>query len=152
MSRTGDGRTNDGTVRDGRVKVTRILHASVNVAGQLDQARRFYEGVLGMSSMDRPEIPDVPGHWYSVGDAQVHLVAAREQGGAIDPSSHHFCVAVEDLGAAIGELDDKGIPYLKGSQGEVIQIWVSDPAGNTVELQQDPMVAMQRAKTAPGQG
>jgi catechol-2,3-dioxygenase len=47
-------------------------------------------------------------------------------------------VAVEDLDAAIAELADRGIQYVRGVQGEgIVQIWITDPAGNTIELQQD---------------
>ena len=43
------------------------------------------------------------------------------------------------LDAAIAELDAKGIEYKRAVQGESnVQIWINDPAGNTIELQQDP--------------
>jgi len=68
----------------------------------------------------------------------VHLVGAPPRGTEIDPTGPHFCVGVEDLDAAIAELDAANVAYLRGAQGPVVQIWVRDPAGNTVELQQDP--------------
>jgi hypothetical protein len=47
-------------------------------------------------------------------------------------------VAVADLDAAIAELEARGIPYQRGLQNEsVVQIWINDPAGNTLELQQE---------------
>ena len=45
---------------------------------------------------------------------------------------------MEDLDAAIAELERDGIPYLRGAQGPVVQIWFADPAGNTIEIQQEP--------------
>lgn len=30
-----------------------------------------------------------------------------------------------------------GMANVRGAQGSMVQIWVADPAGNTVELQQD---------------
>jgi catechol 2,3-dioxygenase-like lactoylglutathione lyase family enzyme len=121
------------------VKVTRILHASINVEGSLDATRGFYAERLQLSSADRPDIPGVAGHWFQVGDAQLHLVDAPHRGvPAIDPTGPHLCVGVDDLDAAIGELDDRGIPYVRGAQGDVVQIWITDPSGFTVELQQDP--------------
>lgn len=122
------------------MKARRIMHASVNVTGCLEEARSFYEDVLGLESAERPEIPGVPGHWYSLGDAQLHLVAAPPFGSGIDPTAQHFCVAVDDIEATVAELDERGIPYLRAAQGpngEVVQVWVVDPAGNTVEIQQD---------------
>ena len=119
------------------MKVTRILHASVNVSGRLPETQRFYTDVLGLADAERPEIPGVPGHWFTVGDGQLHLVGADALGKGIDPIGDHYCVGVEDLDAAIAELEAEGIEYLRATQGDVVQVWVTDPAGNTVELQQD---------------
>jgi hypothetical protein len=73
----------------------------------------------------------------AIGDVELHLVDAPARGSDIDPTGPHFCVFVTDLGRAIRELDDREIPYLRGAQGDVVQIWITDPAGNTIELQQD---------------
>lgn len=121
------------------MKVTRILHASVNVEGCLDATAAFYTSVLGLDSTPRPTIPGVSGQWFSVGDAQVHLVDAPHRGAPrIDPTGPHLCFGVEDLDAAVGELDRAGIPYERGAQGDVAQIWVTDPSGFTLEFQADP--------------
>lgn len=126
------------------MRVTRILHASVNVAGSLDEAGRFYTDVLGMAPAARPEIPGVGGRWLTAGAGQVHLVDAPMAGAGIDPTGPHFCLAVDDIESAVAELEDLGIPFVRASQpagpasrDEVTQIWFTDPAGNTIELQQD---------------
>jgi catechol 2,3-dioxygenase-like lactoylglutathione lyase family enzyme len=119
------------------VNVTRILHASVNVHGQLDETARWYVKTLGLAAAPRPDIPGIPGSWFTTGDSQIHLVGAPPQGTSIDPTGIHYCLAVDDIDAAIAELEADHIPFLRGSQGDVIQIWIVDPAGNTVELQQD---------------
>jgi glyoxylase I family protein len=119
------------------MKVTRIGHVSMNVEGDLDATRAFYAGLLGLGDVARPEIPGVGGHWHALGEAELHLVDAPSRGTGIDPTGPHLCVLVEDLDAAIAELEDAGIDYLRGAQGPVVQIWIVDPAGNTVELQQD---------------
>ena len=121
------------------MKVTRVLHVSVNVAGCLDQTRDFYASRLELESAPRPSIPGIAGHWFSVDDAQLHLVDAPQRGApAVDPTGPHVCFGVVDLEAAIRELDDASIPYERGQQGDVVQIWIVDPSGFTVELQQDP--------------
>jgi catechol 2,3-dioxygenase-like lactoylglutathione lyase family enzyme len=121
------------------VKVTRFQHVSVNANGTpLEEMVAFYNGVLGLGDKPRPEIPGVPGHWHVVSDQELHLVGAPPTGGAIDPTGHHFCLAVDDLDAAVAELEERGIDYLRAIQGAgTVQIWISDPAGNTVELQQE---------------
>lgn len=122
------------------MRVTRLHHVSVNTNGTpLEAMVAFYRGVLGLPDEVRPEIPGVPGHWHVLGDQQLHVVAAPPRGPGIDPTGQHYCVQVEDLEAAVGELDEREIPYVRGHQGaDTVQIWLTDPAGNTVELQQDP--------------
>ena len=129
------------------MKVTRILHASVNVSGQLEENGRFYAEVLGMAPDPRPEVPGVGGLWFAAGGGQVHLVEAPMAGIGIDPTGPHFCLGVDDLEAAVAELAERGIPCVRASQtavdgvgdgdGQVKQVWFCDPAGNTIELQQE---------------
>ena len=120
------------------MKVTRTLHHSVNVEGHLDASVEFYRQLLELDSEARPEIPGIGGHWFAAGHAQLHLVDADPGQQAIRPAGPHVCFAVEDLPAAIAELQEAGIPYAEGAQGPVVQIWFVDPAGNTIEIQQDP--------------
>lgn len=125
------------------MKVTRLHHVSVNVNGtDLGALISFYREVLGLADDPRPEIPGIPGHWHALGDQQLHLVGAPPRGEDPDPTGPHFCVLVDDLEAAIADLDRRGLPYERAVQGPgTVQIWVTDPAGNTVELQQDPAIA-----------
>lgn len=121
------------------MNVTRFHHVSVNANGRpLEEVVDFYRDVLGLGDLPRPDIPGVPGHWHGVGSQQLHVVAAAARGSGIDTTGHHFCVAVDDLDAAIAELERRGIEYVRAVQGEgVVQIWINDPAGNTIELQQE---------------
>jgi catechol 2,3-dioxygenase-like lactoylglutathione lyase family enzyme len=121
------------------VKVTRFHHVSINTSEtSLDDVAAFYRDVLGLSDKARPDIPGVPGHWHVVGDQELHLVGAPPRGTPIDSTGHHYCVAVDDLDAAVAELEDRGIEYQRAVQGAgTVQIWISDPAGNTIELQQE---------------
>jgi catechol 2,3-dioxygenase-like lactoylglutathione lyase family enzyme len=118
------------------MKVVRIQHVSVNAHGRLDETRAFYRDVLELPDATRPQIPGIDGHWFTVSGAQLHLVDAPASGTGIDPAADHWCVEVEDLDAARAELDVKQIPYVEGGQGDVVQIWVTDPAGRVLELQQ----------------
>ena len=121
------------------MKVTRFHHVSVNSDGStLDEVAAFYRDVLELGDEARPDIPGVPGHWLAVGDQQLHVVGAPPRGTRIDSRGHHYCVAVADLDAAVAELEERGIEYQRAVQGAgTVQIWIADPAGNTIELQQE---------------
>jgi catechol 2,3-dioxygenase-like lactoylglutathione lyase family enzyme len=121
------------------MRVTRFHHVSVNANGTpVEKMAEFYGDVLGLGDKDRPEIPGVPGHWHIVGDQELHLVGAPGSGDVIDTTGNHFCVAVDDLDGAIAELEARGIDYVRAVQGaDTVQIWIADPAGNTIELQRE---------------
>ena len=121
------------------MKVTRFHHVSINTNGaSVDAMVDFYRDVLGLGDKDRPDIPGIPGHWHRVGDQELHLVGAPPAGTRIDSTGHHYCVAVTDLDGAIAELEARGIDFQRAVQGQgTVQIWIADPAGNTIELQQD---------------
>lgn len=119
------------------MKVTRVLHVSVNVEGALASTREFYADLLGLPSKQRPEIAGIAGHWFELGSAELHLVDAPVGSTPIQPTNHHFCLAVDDLDGAIRELEARGIEYVRGAQGPVVQIFFVDPAGNTIEIQQE---------------
>jgi catechol 2,3-dioxygenase-like lactoylglutathione lyase family enzyme len=121
------------------LKVTRFHHVSVNCHdARLAEVVSFYADVFGLDSKERPDIPGIPGHWFGVSGQELHVVGAPPRATAIDSTGNHFCVAVDDLDEAIAELVDRGIPYEQAVQGSgTVQIWITDPAGNTIELQQD---------------
>jgi catechol 2,3-dioxygenase-like lactoylglutathione lyase family enzyme len=125
------------------LNVTRTLHHSVNVEGHLDACVDFYRRLLRLPDEDRPEVPGVGGHWFGAGGVQLHLVDADSGSEVIRPTGPHVCFAVDDLDGAIAELEGDGISYVRGAQGAVVQIWFVDPAGNTVEIQQE------RGRAAP---
>ena len=124
------------------MKVTRVHHVSVNAGDvPVDEMVTFYRDVLGLGDVARPDIPGIAGHWHAVGDAELHLVGAPPRGTPPDATGNHYCVAVDDLDAAIAELEAADIPYERAVQGAgTVQVWIADPAGNTIELQQDTSV------------
>ena len=119
------------------MKVRRILHHSVNVQGGLDQASAFYGNVLGLEVAPRPDIAGVDGRWFRVGEGQIHLVDADPGSGPIRPADRHVCLAVESIDDATRQLDEFEVPYLTAAQGTVVQVFLVDPCGNVIELQED---------------
>ena len=127
------------------MKVTRFNHAAVNIHGKLEEAHAFYTQVLGL-----PEVPvalpgrapfakgQVPAFWLELEGCQLHAIGTPLRGEARDPAGFHTSWFVADLDEAVAELSARGIEMRVLGQGRTRIVWVADPAGNTVELQQDP--------------
>jgi len=107
-----------------------VHHVSVNVE-DLDAGRRFYVDSLGLAEIERPDL-DVGGVWLQAGPQQIHLIE-RPPPPAL---GQHFSLLVDDLDTALATLGDRGIEidHLGGIAGVCRQAFLSDPAGNLIEL------------------
>jgi glyoxylase I family protein len=109
-----------------------LHHVSINV-DDVAAARDFYTRVLGLAERtDRPAF-SFGGAWLDAGDQQVHLIEAD-----VPPSlGQHFALAVADLDAAVAELRGLGVSVTDPVPvGPGRQAFLTDPAGNRIELQQ----------------
>jgi catechol 2,3-dioxygenase-like lactoylglutathione lyase family enzyme len=59
---------------DDRITVQRIEHVAV-VVSDVERAKAFYGGVLGLTEVPRPESFDFAGAWYRNGPTDLHLTA-----------------------------------------------------------------------------
>jgi catechol 2,3-dioxygenase-like lactoylglutathione lyase family enzyme len=114
------------------VKPLAVHHVSINV-DDVEAALAFYTGVLGFSLRgDRPDFP-FGGAWLDAGGQQLHLIEAPPPAGL----GQHFAVLVDDLDATVAELRDRGVDVSDPSPvASSRQSFVTDPAGNLVELHQ----------------
>ncbi len=121
------------------MQVTRIMHAGQNVSPAPEKTREFYEEVFGLAPAARPEIPGVDGWWFSAGDGQVHLIDAATADHGINPTGPHICLGVDDIEGAVAELEQRGVEHFRVTQGpdKIVQVFLCDPAGNTLELQEE---------------
>jgi glyoxylase I family protein len=111
-----------------------LHHVSINVS-DVAAARDFYTRVLGLTERaDRPDF-SFDGAWLDAGSQQVHLIKADVP----PPLGQHFALAVTDLDAAVTDLRAQGVAVTDPVPvGAGRQAFVTDPAGNRVELQQPP--------------
>ena len=105
---------------------------SINV-DDVDAALEFYVGRLGFEVRDdRPDF-GFGGAWLNVGGQQVHLIQAPPP----ENKGQHFAIHVADLDAVVAELREAGLKVSDPvGVGTGRQSFLSDPAGNGVELQQ----------------
>ena len=110
-----------------------VHHVSVNVT-DASESKRFYTEVLGLDLLDRPDFP-FGGAWLATGDQQIHLIEVDE---FVAPEGQHFALHVDDLDAAISELEAHGVAASPPSEIEGVcrQSFFTDPTGNLIELNQ----------------
>lgn len=114
------------------IRPGKLHHAALRVA-DFERSRAFYEGLLGMSAVPRPDL-GFPGAWYGLGDGQLHLMQCQKYGhGPIDPTEAHVAIEVEDYEATKATLRERGVEFLELGP----QLWIRDPDGYTVELRQE---------------
>ncbi|MCA1978109.1 MAG: VOC family protein [Thiobacillus sp.] len=118
-------------------EISTLLHAGLLVA-DIDRARHFYEGLLGLVPCPRPALP-YPGAWYELGGGQqLHLMnlpnpdaeTARPAHGGRD---RHIALGVKDMAALRSCLDAAGIAYTSSQSGRPA-LFCRDPDGNTLEF------------------
>ncbi|MDP1794019.1 MAG: VOC family protein [Acidimicrobiales bacterium] len=112
------------------VKPLGVHHVSINV-DDVSAAVAFYTDALGFRRRnDRPNF-GFDGAWLDAGDQQLHLIAGAVPTGV----GQHFAVRVADLDAVVAELRDKALSVSDPKAvGSGRQAFVTDPAGNLVEL------------------
>lgn len=113
-----------------------VHHVSINV-DDVDAALDFYVNLLGFTVRgDRPDF-GFGGAWLNVGPPeagqQVHLIQAPTP----PNQGQHFAVRVADLPAVVEELRAAGVTVSDPRPVATnLQSFLSDPAGNGLELHQ----------------
>lgn len=114
------------------IKTKNYNHTAL-VVNDLEKCRWFYGRVMGLASIPRPDF-GFPGHWYQVGDSQLHLMVMDEE---IPKSMRHLAFETEDFAQAMRELAENGIPIEDGPGKRVDgsdYLFCRDPDGNLVEI------------------
>lgn len=112
----------------------RIDHVAIIVT-DLERARQFYAGVLGLTEVPRPESFDFVGAWFQIGPTCLHLLG-NPRADASGP--RHFCLWVNDLRSAARGLESADIAVQWKTDHKIAGIdrfFVHDPDGNRIEFQ-----------------
>jgi glyoxylase I family protein len=116
------------------VLVADIHHVSINVS---DTARavEFYNGVLGLGILPRPDF-SFGGAWLDAGNGrQIHLIE-----GDVPPNlGQHVAFRVDDVDAVVAELRAAGVEVSDAKpvgDTNIRQAFTHDPDDNLLELSQ----------------
>ncbi len=116
---------------------TRINHVSIN-ARNLAESVVFYADLLDAEPIPTPNF-GLPVQWLALGRTQLHLFERELE----PPSHHHLGISVDDLEAVYRVAERRQCfdyqafgNHLVQLPGDLVQLYIRDPAGNLVELDQ----------------
>ena len=118
--------------------ITGILHASF-LTIDLNQARAFYEGVLGLRPNSNRPTMSFDGVWYDVGpQQQLHLMQLPSPEIGLQRPAHggrdrHVALAVSDLAELARRLEQAGVSYTLSKSGRSA-LFCRDPDDNALEF------------------
>ena len=122
---------------DARPDIIGLLHAGLLVS-DLATARAFYESVVGLVRLPRPDLP-YPGEWYALNaHQQLHLMQLPNPDQASIRPMHggrdrHIALGVTDLSLIKVRLDAAKVAYTLSRSGRPA-LFCRDSDGNTLEF------------------
>ena len=111
--------------RDGLLKISDI-----------EKSRAFYSDILGLKEILAPAF-DYPVVWFSLGNGrEVHLIGRKPEVTFTPVRSNHFALEVSDIYLAEKMLKENGANCLpiKSRPDGILQLFLTDPDGNFIEL------------------
>lgn len=115
----------------------KIVHIGL-IVFDLEVSAHFYEQILGLSRIERPDL-NFDGLWYGLDQGQqIHLMRLENPYVACDKPGHggrdnHVALWVDDFDAVCQRLTDEGISCTMSRSGRKA-LFCRDPDGNTIEL------------------
>lgn len=122
-----------------------IDHVNLSVpSARLPEMLAFYTGIVGLRQGARPALP-FPGHFLYCDDnpvAVLHLASYQDDDRDLSQPTgrfNHVCFRMTGLGQTRERLGAGGFAFREQDRpgNPVLQIFVTDPAGVTVELSFD---------------
>lgn len=118
-------------------EINYVLHHASLVVSDLEAARHFYAGVLGLTQTERPDL-GFPGIWFQLGEQQIHLLALPSPDPKIGRPEHggrdrHVALTVSSLDVVKDLLQQHQVPFTLSKSGRRA-LFCRDPDANAIEL------------------
>lgn len=114
--------------------INRIDHIQLAApVGSEEEARSFYQGILSMEEVEKPEeLKKNGGAWFSNGLVHIH-VGVEEV--FVPAKKAHPAFAVNDIDAFANHIRGKGLtPQLDDKLPGAKRFYINDPFGNRLEF------------------
>lgn len=116
----------------GRTLVKGFHHVAI-VVKDVEKSRAFYEGVLNLEPIPRPDF-GFEGQWYQMGPQELHLMQKE----TVRNQVQHFAIETTDIGVIFEKLKAKGVsivsPPGKRPHDNSDFMFCLDPDGNLIEI------------------
>ncbi|MBT5708357.1 VOC family protein [bacterium] len=115
--------------------ILELNHVALHVT-DVDKSCQFYESVLRLPRMKRPNF-DFPGAWFRLGAHQeLHLIGGRTDPANSNDRGNHYALMIDDMDAWEAFFSKTGVDYLprRTRPDGAFQIYVTDPDGYFIEL------------------
>jgi catechol 2,3-dioxygenase-like lactoylglutathione lyase family enzyme len=100
--------------------------------GREDDARAFYDRLLGIPEVPKPaDLAKRGGAWFENGQVKVHLGVEADFRSA---RKAHPALLVRDLRILVRQLADAGVEVVEEPLAGYDRVYVHDPFGNRLEL------------------
>lgn len=116
------------------MKIIAIDHVQLSMpVGEEQRAAEFYEGILGLKQVPKPEaLAQRGGAWFENDLVKVHLGVEKD---FCPARKAHPAFVIEDLRELIKLLNIKGYAVTPAEKmGDIERVHVNDPFGNRIEL------------------
>ncbi len=100
--------------------IDKIAHIGIAV-NNIDEHLKFYRDILGMKVGERTKVPEqgVEVIFLETGDTKIELLQPLDENANINKflqkrgeGIHHICLEVDDIEAALHELEERGIELI----------------------------------------
>lgn len=113
------------------------LHHVAIIVNDTARALQFYQGILAMNKITRPDL-GYPGAWLQSGAFQIHLLELDNPDEGLARPAHvgrdkHFAILVNDLDELIETLIAASWPFTRSRSGRAA-IFCRDYDDNGIEL------------------